>query len=260
MFLQHFYILGASFFVLMLSGASYIVRPPEGYLPDSMKIRRQRKQKTVKKKEDLAQLTVNEAVKTGRFYLLWVMMFINISSGIMILAVASPMAQEKAGLTAAAAATMVGIMGFFNGGGRIGWSTFSDFIGRDNMLLVFFGVQLVMFFLLPSISNPVVFQIFLFIIVSMYGGGFSCLPAFIGDIFGTKQLGAIHGMVLTSWSAAGVFGPMMVTGIKDATNSYDATFYLFSALLAVAFITAIAMKLNIKKIRASKGTKKHSAA
>ena len=258
-----FFILGISFLVLMFSGALYIARPSEGYVPPSMnKVKTKTKEAKIQKqkKEDLAQLTVGEAVKTPRFWLLWFMMFINISSGIMLISVASPIAQDKVGLSVAMAATVVAVMGFFNGFGRIFWSSFSDYIGRENMYFIFFAVQLVLFFMMPNITNPVLFQVFLYIIVSMYGGGFSCLPAFIGDIFGTKQLGAIHGCLLTAWSCAGVFGPMIVSSILDATSSYDMTFYVFTVLLGLALVTSVIMKLNIKKIRASLGEQKSKAA
>jgi len=258
-----FFILGISFLVLMFSGALYIARPSEGYVPPSMnKAKTKTKEAKIQKqkKEDLAQLTVGEAVKTPRFWLLWFMMFINISSGIMLISVASPIAQDKVGLSVAMAATVVAVMGFFNGFGRIFWSSFSDYIGRENMYFIFFAVQLVLFFMMPNITNPVLFQVFLYIIVSMYGGGFSCLPAFIGDIFGTKQLGAIHGCLLTAWSCAGVFGPMIVSSILDATSSYDMTFYVFTVLLGLALVTSVIMKLNIKKIRASLGEQKSKAA
>ncbi len=244
-----FFILGASFFILMISGALYIVRPPEGYMPEGMK--KQVTQESKTKRTDLAQLTLIEAVKTGRFYLLWVMIFINISAGIMLISVASPIAQERAGMSVTQAATVVAVMGLFNGLGRLGWSSFSDLIGRENMFLTFFAVQLVLFFLLPHVTNAIIFQLFMYLIVSMYGGGFSCLPAFIGDIFGTKQLGAIHGAILTAWSCAGIFGPMLVSAILDATNSYNMTFYVFGVLHIIALITSLSMKWNINKIRSA---------
>lgn len=244
-----FFILGASFFILMISGALYIVRPPEVYMPEGMK--KQVTQESKTKRTDLAQLTLIEAVKTGRFYLLWVMIFINISAGIMLISVASPIAQERAGMSVTQAATVVAVMGLFNGLGRLGWSSFSDLIGRENMFLTFFAVQLVLFFLLPHVTNAIIFQLFMYLIVSMYGGGFSCLPAFIGDIFGTKQLGAIHGAILTAWSCAGIFGPMLVSAILDATNSYNMTFYVFGVLHIIALITSLSMKWNINKIRSA---------
>jgi len=258
-----FFILGGAYFVLMLSGASYITKPPEGWMPKEMvHAKSSNTKQTVRKQADLAQLTANEAVQTKRFWLLWIMMFINISSGIMLISVASPMAQEKVGMTVAAAASMVGIMGLFNGFGRIMWASFSDYLGRSNIFIIFFVVQLVLFLLLPSTSNPFLFQLFIFIILSMYGGGFSSLPAFIGDLFGTKQLGAIHGYLLTAWSCAGVFGPMIVATISDATNSYNATFYIFAVLLATAFATSILMKLNIASVRSQsvKGSSKKSVS
>lgn len=244
-----FYILGACYFVLMFSGASYISKPPEGWVPASMK-KQPEKIKSVMKDKDLAQLTSNEAAKTTRFWLLWIMMFVNISAGIMLISVASPMAQNKVGMTAVAAAAMVGIMGLFNGGGRIGWAALSDYLGRSNVYIGFFVVQLIAFLILPSVSNPIVFQILIYIILTMYGGGFAMLPAFIGDLFGTKQLSAIHGYLLTAWSIAGIAGPLIVAYIYDSTNSYDKTFYIFAIMLALALCTSIIMKLNIRKIKA----------
>ncbi|MFS1516922.1 OFA family MFS transporter [Bacillus sp. SCS-151] len=245
---QTFFILGITYFILMISGALYIARPEEGWVPAGMKEASEKGK--VKIKADLAQLTANEAVKTKRFWMLWLMMFINISSGIMLISVASPMAQEKVGMTAVAAASMVGIMGFFNGGGRIGWATASDYLGRTNVFTIFFSIQLVAFLILPTVSSQAIFVTLIFLILTIYGGGFASLPAFIGDLFGTKQLGAIHGYLLTSWSMAGVFGPMLVSYIKDTTNSYNATFYIFAAFLTIALITSFLIRMDINKIKA----------
>ncbi len=244
---QTFFILGTSYFVLMIMGASYITMPPEGWLPESMKAKVE--SGAVKVKQDLAQLTANEAIKTKRFWLLWVMMFVNISAGIMLISVASPMAQEKVGMTVVAAAGMVGIMGFFNGAGRIGWASLSDYLGRSNVFTLFFSIQLVAFLILPHASNVILFQLLIFAILTIYGGGFASLPAFIGDLFGTKQLGAIHGYLLTSWSMAGIAGPMIVAYIRDVTTSYNASFYVFSIFLVVAFVASIVIRFDINNIR-----------
>ncbi|MCP8617271.1 L-lactate MFS transporter [Salirhabdus salicampi] len=245
-----FYILGGTYFILMSLGASYIAKPPEDWAPAAAKEKTDEGE--VVKRPDLAQLTANEAIKTRRFYLLWWMMFINISSGIMLISVASPMAQEIVGLTAIGAATIVGVMGLFNGAGRIGWSTLSDYIGRGNVFLVFFSIQLVAFLILPFATNAIMFQILMYLIVSIYGGGFASLPAFIGDLFGTKQLGAIHGYLLTAWAMAGVVGPMMVSFLREATDSYSMTFYIFAFLIATALVTSIFMKRDIKAVREEK--------
>jgi OFA family oxalate/formate antiporter-like MFS transporter len=242
-----FYILGACYFLLMILGASYIAPPKEGWMPDNMK----KDIATGKKelKEDLAQLTAKEAVRTKHFWMLWTMMLINTSAGIMMISVASPMAQEVVGLSAAAAATMVGIMGIFNGGGRLGWAAASDYIGRPAVFMIFFIIQIAAFFLLPSVTNAILFQVLILLVVSCYGGGFSNLPAFIGDLFGTKQLGAIHGYLLTTWSLGGVFGPMLVTQIKESTGSYIPVFYVFNGLILFAFFVSILLRADIKKAK-----------
>jgi OFA family oxalate/formate antiporter-like MFS transporter len=240
-----FYVLGTSYFILMILGASYIEPPQEGWMPEGMKNNVAAGKMEVK--EDLAQLTAKEAVKTKRFWMLWVMMLINTSAGIMMISVASPMAQDVVGLSAAAAAAMVGIMGIFNGGGRLGWAAASDYIGRPTVFIIFFTIQVVAFLLLPNVTNAIMFQVLILLVVSCYGGGFSNLPAFIGDLFGTKQLGAIHGYLLTTWSLGGVFGPMMVAAIKERTDSYIPVFYVFTGLIIVAFLISILLRLDINK-------------
>ncbi|WP_280771993.1 L-lactate MFS transporter [Salipaludibacillus daqingensis] len=245
-----FYILGVSYFVLMVLGASYIAKPPEGWMPEGMK-----KDIASGKKEmkvDLSQLTAKEAVRTRRFWMLWSMMLINTTAGIMMISVASPMAQEVVGLSAAGAAAMVGIMGIFNGGGRLGWAAISDYVGRPTVFLTFFVLQLIAFLTLPNITNVLLFQALVFIVVSCYGGGFSNLPAFIGDLFGTKQLGAIHGLLLTTWSLGGIMGPLLVSQIRERTESYIPVFYVFTALIFLAFVVAVLLQLNIKKIEKEK--------
>lgn len=251
-----FFVLGTTYFILMATGASYIAKPPAGWVPKGMEPGTVSGGKyDIKGTADLAQLTAKEASKTKRFWLLWLMMFINISTGLMLISVASPMAQEKVGLSIAAAATMVGLMGLFNGGGRIAWSSASDYIGRHRIYPIFFAIQLLAFLILPNITNVIIFQVLIFLVLTVYGGGFAVLPAFIGDLFGTKQLGAIHGLILTAWSMAGVMGPLLVAYIREATNSYDATFYVFVVFLAVAFVTSLFMVKDIKRIKAEKEQK-----
>ncbi|MDQ0208898.1 L-lactate MFS transporter [Alkalicoccobacillus murimartini] len=246
-----FFITGGIYFVLMLASSLYLAPPPKGWEPKSMKEDKQKEKKKQKKEapRDLAQLTANQAVKTVRFWALWAMLFINVSCGIAIISVASPMAQDLAGLSAAAAATMVGIMGLFNGFGRLGWASISDYIGRPNVYTAFFAIQLVAFALLPIVSNEYGFQILIFIILSCYGGGFAAIPAFIGDVFGTKQLGAIHGYILTAWAAAGLVGPLIVAYLRETTESYSLTMYIFAGAFAVALVISLMIRVNIRKIR-----------
>lgn len=245
-----FYILAVIYFIVMLASSLYLERPPEGYMPAGMK-NTDDSPKEVKR--DLVQLTANEAIKTRRFYFLWLMLFINVTCGIAILAVASPMAQEITGISVGAAALIVGIMGVFNGGGRLIWASISDYIGRPNLYTIFFVIQIGVFAILPVVSNEYLFAILLFIMISCYGGGFSAIPAYIGDIFGTKQLGAIHGYILTAWAAAGLAGPLIVAEIYEATASYTLTLYIFTAMFAAALVISLLIRADIRKLRESAG-------
>ncbi|MGM9928743.1 MAG: OFA family MFS transporter [Bacillus sp. (in: firmicutes)] len=242
-----YFMLGAGYFLLMLLGASYITPPPKDYMPAGMKEAIESGTKEIK--QDLAQMTAKQAVKTKHFWMLWTMKLINTTAGIMMISVASPMAQDVVGLSVAGAAAMVGIMGLFNGGGRLAWAAASDYIGRSNVFVIFFIIQLVAFLTLPITTNVLLFQLFIFLVVSCYGGGFSNLPAFIGDLFGTKQLGAIHGYLLTTWSLGGVCGPMLVSAIRGATNSYIPVFYVFTGLITVALLISLWLRADIKKIK-----------
>lgn len=244
-----FFILGAFYFILMIASASYLEQPPQNWMVDAVK-----SQISKKKHADLAMVTANEAVKTVRFYFLWIMLFINITCGIAIISVASPMAQEIAKMSAVSAATMVGLMGIFNGLGRIGWASASDRIGRPVTYVLFFAIQIVAFLFLPKVQHPILFQAIIFLILTCYGGGFASIPAYIGDIFGTKQLAAIHGYILTAWAVAGYLGPTIVATIRESTKSYEKTLYIFSGFFVVALIVSVAMILDIRRIRRKNAT------
>jgi len=242
-----FFILGAVYFIVMFLSALYLQAPPENYMPERFK--EKIAQGTKKIKKDLAMLGLNEAVKTPRFYGLWIMLFINVTCGIAIIGVASPLLQEVVGISAIAAAAAVGLMGIFNGAGRIFWASLSDYLTRPIVYIIFFTTQALAFYMLPSITDIVIFQVVLYFIMSCYGGGFASIPAYIGDIFGTKELGAIHGYILTAWAAAGLVGPLIISIVKDMTGSYSQTLYVFSGFFIIALIVSILMLLNIKNIR-----------
>lgn len=242
-----FYILGISYFIIMILASLYLEPPKEGWLPAGFK--EKVSSGTKKVKQDLSQLTANQAVKTKRFYFLWLMLFINTTCGIAIISIASPLAQESVGLTAVAAAALVGVLGAFNGLGRFGWASISDFIGRPNTYTTYFVIQVIAFPLLPHVSNPIVFQILLAVIYTCYGGGFSAIPAYIGDLFGTKQLGAIHGYILTAWAAAGLAGPLFTSWIRDTTGSYTQSLTVFTVLFVVALAISLLIRLDIKRLQ-----------
>jgi OFA family oxalate/formate antiporter-like MFS transporter len=231
----------------MFAAASYIARPPQGWMPARMKADVEAgKRKVV---PDLNQLTANAAVRKAPFYGLWIMMFINISCGIGIIYTASPLAQESIGLTPTEAAGVVGLMSIFNGLGRLGWASFSDYLGRANTYTLFFVIEILAFYFLPSITSVILFQVVLYLILSCYGGGFATLPAYIGDVFGTKELGAIHGYLLSSWAMAGVFGPQMVARLYQATGSYETVLHVFSGDFALALAVSILMTIYVIQAR-----------
>lgn len=243
-----FYLLGVVYFVLMLVSSQYLAPPPRGWTPigfhESIASGKRKLQ------PDLAMLTANQAVKTIRFYYLWLMLFINVTCGIAVISVASPMAQEVVGMTPAAAAAMVGVMGLFNGAGRFGWSTLSDRTGRSVIWILFFLIQTGLFLALPRLTHPLLFQVAIFIILTCYGGGFSCMPAHISDVFGTKQVSAILGYILTAWAMAGIVGPMLASWVRETTGSYAASLYLFSGLFACGLCVAVLMCVNVRQLRA----------
>jgi len=246
-----FIVLAVVYFTLILSSALYIAPPPKGWKPEGFDPEKAAAQGNKRVRTDLAQMTIKEALRTRRFYYMWIMLFINITCGIALISVASPMAQEVTGMSAMAAAAMVGIMGLFNGGGRLGWASFSDYLGRPQTFMAFYVIQIFAFLALTKAVNPYTFQALLFLILTCYGGGFSTLPAFLGDMFGTKQLGTIHGYTLTAWGCAGIVGPTIVTKVLEVTGSYSGTLYIFTGFLAVAFIVSGLMMLDIREKRRS---------
>ncbi|WP_432647650.1 L-lactate MFS transporter [Mitsuokella sp.] len=226
---DNFLILGCVYMLIMGASSLYL-KPP--VLKDA-------KGKVTKV---LHGATANEALKTWQFASLWWIFFVNITCGIGLLAVASPMAQEVIGMDAAAAASMVGIIGVFNGGGRIVWSTISDYLGRGRVYMLFFLLEVLAFWQLGQTKEAFVFEALVLLIISCYGGGFSCMPAYLSDIFGTRQLSAIHGRILTAWGLAGVAGPSIVSYFHAQTGGYTASLYFFAACFVLNFIIAAVLK------------------
>lgn len=236
--INNFIILGCVYMVIMTASSLYL-EPPK--VPAVTEV----KAKLASLPENnQAQYTVNEAMKTWHFYALWWIFFTNITCGIGLLAVASPMAQEVIQMTPLAAASMVGIIGLLNGLGRIVWSTISDYIGRRNTYIMFFLLEIIAFYMLASVTDSFLFQALIFLIITCYGGGFSCMPAYLSDLFGTKQLSAIHGRILTAWGLAGIAGPLLLSWIKETTNSYSITLYFFSGCFVISLLIAVILKLK----------------
>jgi OFA family oxalate/formate antiporter-like MFS transporter len=245
------YALGAAYFVAMAAGASYLEPPPEGWAPEGIDPDdvAATDDHGVVVGTDLEQLRAREALRTPQFYLVWVVVFINVSAGIMLLSVASNMTQAITGASAAVAATVVGLIGVFNGAGRIVWSSLSDRLGRTTTYGVFFALQIAAFLTLPSLTTVPTFAAVVFLVVSCYGGGFACLPAYLADLFGTEELGAIHGYALTAWSAAGVAGPTLVSRIVERTGGYELAFYAVAGALSVGLVCVGVLRWRVSVVR-----------
>ena len=241
---ETFLVLGGLYFVAMTAGAFLFRLPPPGWAPAGWS-----------PPANLHALVTRRAVHpdaalmTPAFYLLWAVLFLNVTAGIGILEQASPMIQEVFGgkVTAAAAAGFVGLLSLFNLAGRFAWSSVSDFLGRKPTYALFFVLGAALFVALPftwrAASVPL-FVVCTAVIISMYGGGFAAIPAYLSDVFGSQYVGAIHGRLLTAWSAAGVAGPVLVNYIRDYQikhgvakgDAYDFTMYLMAGLLAVGLV------------------------
>jgi len=228
------YVLGTAYLLIMLTAAQVIRKPRPGEVPAA----------DIAKSVSLTgtAMTANQAVKTRSFRYLWLMFFINITCGIGLVAVASPMAQQQTGMSAATAAMMVGVVGLFNGFGRLAWATLSDLIGRPLTYTLIFTVDVAMLAGILVFSSPLLFGIALCLIMSCYGAGFSVIPAYLGDVFGTKQLGAIHGYVLSAWAGSGVVGPTLLSLSDQYFHSYTYSLIFFVALELVAFILSIRIR------------------
>ena len=240
---ETFVVLGVVYFLFMMVGAIIVRVPrpgwqPAGWTPPA------RPPKLV----TTANVYVYRALRTPQFWLIWWVLCLNVTAGIGVLGQASAMSQEMfpGKVSAVAAAGFVGLMSLFNMAGRFLWASASDLIGRKTTYFCFFILGTALYASVPStgrLGSVGLFVLFFLIIISMYGGGFSTLPAYLKDMFGTRYVGAIHGLLLTAWSAAGVFGPVLVNYIRayeiargvPKADAYNVTMYLMAALLVVGF-------------------------
>jgi len=241
---ETFIVLGAIYLCFMLVGAAIVRIPPPGWKPAGWSA-----PAVPRKLVTTADVHVYEALKTPQFWLIWWVLCLNVTAGIGVLGQASAMSQEMFPhrVTAVAAAGFVGLMSLFNMGGRFVWASISDLIGRKNTYFCFFAIGIVLYALVPStgaVGSVALFVLCVLVIISMYGGGFATVPAYLKDMFGTRYVGAIHGWLITAWSAAGVFGPVLVNYIRQyqvdhgvpKSQAYNVSMYIMAALLVVGLI------------------------
>jgi MFS family permease len=240
---EAFIVLGIVYFCFMMVGAAIVRLPPPGWAPAGY-VPPSESSKLITTKN----VFVYQALKTPQFWLIWWVLCLNVTAGIGVLGQASAMSQEMfpGKVTVTAAAGFVGLMSLFNMGGRFFWASVSDYIGRKNTYFVFFFLGVLLYSLGPQtgeMGSVTLFVLCFCIIMSMYGGGFATVPAYLRDMFGTRYVGAIHGMLLTAWSMAGIFGPVLVNYIRQyniehgvaKTAAYNVTMYVMAALLVVGF-------------------------
>jgi len=188
-------------------------------------------------------LTPKEILTDKRFIALWLLLFLNVCGGIAIISKAAILGQEVVGMSAAQATMFVAIIGLFNGIGRLFWSSISDKIGCWTTFMLFMGINVICFALIPSFSsNQTSFQILTYIIIAGYGAGFATMPSFVKSIFGTENYGQVFGYILTAWSAAAFVGPLLLGLSTEIT-----IFYLFSLLLIIALVVGIWLKGMLAK-------------
>lgn len=227
-----FYYIGVIMLVLGFCAAVFVVPPPADYVPAGYT-----PPAAAAGSASSAPITAKEAVMSGKFFLMWIVFFINITAGIMLIGFQSPMMQDiyskydptkDAVALASIGATLIAITSIFNGVGRFFWGSLSDKIGRVQAFRLILFTQIIVFGLLMFISNPYIFGALFCIVLLCYGGGFGTMPAFVGDVYGPVLMPVVYGIILTAWSTAGIVGPQIAAIMKD-TFPETASLYSFIA-------------------------------
>ncbi len=238
-----FYMLGVVYLIILLIAAQNLSNPPEGWAPPVC----------ANVKAQAASAVVNpvnlkQALGMNQFYLLWAVLFINVTAGLALISNISPMAQAQLGVTAVVAGSIVFVSSLFNGAGRIFWAALSDKIGRKNVFLIMLISQIPVFLLLPKAGNIIIFGAMSCYILSCLGGGFATMPAFAVDTFGPKNIGGIYGKILLAWSTAGVAGPMLMEYFKKVSNSFTLALSVAAGMLCVGIVLVSLYKKPVVKM------------
>ena len=243
------------YLIYMLYGALTIRVPADGWRPEGFDPQAVASKALV----TTAHVSAANAIKTRQFWLVWIVLFCNVTAGIGILEQAAPMIQDffrqpdgVSLVSAAVAGGFVGLLSIGNMGGRFVWSATSDAIGRKRIYMVYLGVGAVLYLVLSLFGNSstILYVLLAFVIISFYGGGFATVPAYLRDLFGTFQVGAIHGRLLTAWSAAGIAGPLIVNSFLDArgtpgeldAGAYQPALLTMVGLLVIGFIANLMVR------------------
>jgi MFS transporter, OFA family, oxalate/formate antiporter len=232
--------LGVVYLIVVVLSAQAYANPPQGWRPEGWEPRG-----AVAKAATTYDFTVGEAMGTWQFWLLWIMLFLNVSAGIMIISQASPMAQSKefVGMTALAAANMVGLISIFNAIGRVFWAWVSDWLGRAKVYFLLYAIQAVVFFTLPHLHSTGAFSACFAIIGLCYGGGFGTMPSFTADFFGSKAMGGIYGWILLAWAAGAIPSPIMAARLHQTTGEFSTSL----RVIAIVMLCSIVLPLLVRR-------------
>ncbi len=230
--------LGIAYLVMSLIGASFFRNPPEGYTVAGYE-----PGADGKATESGKDYTQGEALRTPQWYLLTAILTLNVTAGIALISEAAASATDIAGYTAAGAATVVGILAVFNGGGRIVWAAASDYIGRMPAVAAMLGLQGICLLILPHAGNAALFFVLAAVIYLCYGGGFGTMPATAGDYFGVKNAGAIYGLMLVGWSLGGIIGPVIASALIGGDRNYTVGYTTIGIIALVAMLLTFVTKI-----------------
>jgi len=235
--LPTFAYLGIAYLIVTVIAGWFMQNPPAGWAPAGWKASAlQTAQRSTR------DYTLGESLRTWQWWVLWLLLFLNTSAGISIISQEAPMFQELAGVAATAAAGMVGIASIGNAFGRVFWAWVSDFVTRRITFLIMFVVQIALFWFFTSVHVAVTLVVVTFIILMCYGGGFGTMPAFAADYFGPKNVGPIYGLMLTAWSFASVFGPMLIARMRQSSGSYRGALHIIAVVLAVSIVLPLIVR------------------
>ncbi|HEV1996555.1 MAG TPA: OFA family MFS transporter [Candidatus Dormibacteraeota bacterium] len=224
-----FLVLGIVYLVVVVGASQFYRAAPVGYRPAGWTASAAQ----VKQRANV-DFTPGQALRRGQWYMLWAMLCLNVSAGIMLISQAAPIGIEVTHVSALAAAGLVGVIAIFNGAGRVFWGTVSDFIGRRNVFLTMFMLQAVLFLILPNARSYVLFASLAAVIALCYGGGFGTMPAFAADYFGPRFAGSIYGLMLTAWGVGGVIGPVLIAQVRDRTGGYSGAMYVIAGVMLIS--------------------------
>jgi len=233
-----FGILGLAYIVFVGGAAFFITNPPEGYSPEGY----EPSEEESSQEEDA--YSFRGALSKWQWYALWAMLFLNVTAGLSIISDAKAIASELGGATATLASAFVVILAVANAAGRLGWASFSDYIGARNVFLTMFLLQAVLFLLIPLVGRDVfwLLTILSFIILTCYGGGFSTMPTFASAYFGSQNVGTIYGAMLTAWGLATLLGPLILAVSTDITGTYDLALYISAGIMLVSSIIPLIIR------------------